>query len=158
MLQLVPTLQVLQKLKVAHRDIKPANIIYNPATENFTLIDFGVGIVNETGRLIGSIGYISSLVAFDADHLSLNEWFINDIFSLGATIFYLLNRKYAFEIGKGDPNGLTTFERSSKLDYKKPNIWIWNQNKIVVEIVSAMLKEKYNAKDLLEFFDFSKLH
>ncbi|MBH8563092.1 serine/threonine protein kinase [Nostoc sp. CENA67] len=100
--ELLPVLKFIHEHQVVHRDLKPENIICrssqdidsrNSSTQqaNLVLIDFGVAkqltetSMEHTGTSIGSYGYASMEqmkhgFAYPA----------SDLFSLGATCFYLL--------------------------------------------------------------------
>ena len=45
-----PVLNKLHSLGVRHRDIKPENIMYDPEKNTFTLIDFGLSYIQESGK------------------------------------------------------------------------------------------------------------
>lgn len=48
--QLMDGLGFLHDRNVVHADIKPGNILYNPGTEHFYIIDFGIAVVLPTPR------------------------------------------------------------------------------------------------------------
>ncbi|CAL1152862.1 unnamed protein product [Cladocopium goreaui] len=48
--QLMDGLGFLHDRGVVHADIKPGNIVYNPGTEHFYIIDFGIAVVLPTPR------------------------------------------------------------------------------------------------------------
>ncbi|MBP0030268.1 serine/threonine-protein kinase [Roseofilum sp. Guam] len=74
---------------IIHRDIKPQNIIYQPDGQVF-LVDFGA--VQEVYRqtissgqtFVGTIGYMPP------EQLTGKAYFASDLYSLGATVLYLL--------------------------------------------------------------------
>lgn len=75
---------------VVHRDIKPANIMYNPATEQIKLTDFGIARITDsnktrTGVILGTPSYMSpeQLAGKRLDGRS-------DLFSLGVVLYQLL--------------------------------------------------------------------
>ncbi|MHC5760025.1 protein kinase domain-containing protein [Nostoc sp.] len=100
--ELLPVLKFIYEHQVIHRDIKPENIIRRsqPNTNslystrlgaNLVLIDFGVAKqlttieIEQTGTSIGSYGY----APIEQMKLGL-AYPASDLFSLGATCFYLL--------------------------------------------------------------------
>lgn len=92
LLDLLPVLQFIHDHYVIHRDIKPANIIRRSSDGKFVLIDFGaskqlVATTMSIGTMIGTLGYapIEQMQGGEAYPAS-------DLFSLGATCFYLLTR------------------------------------------------------------------
>ncbi len=136
LLQLVPALQTLQDVGIAHRDIKPGNIIYNPITEVFTLVDFGSAVVVAANVGGFSSGYVSKKIFKQFNNkITLNNWFINDVFALGATLFTLLNKKLIYGYIKGDPNGIDIIEKMSRLNYQRPTPWTWNEDTTIIDIV-----------------------
>ncbi|MEH2062129.1 MAG: serine/threonine-protein kinase [Nostoc sp.] len=100
--ELLPVLKFIYEHQVIHRDIKPENIIHRsqPNTNslyptrlgaNLVLIDFGVAKqlttieMEQTGTSIGSYGYAP------VEQMKLGLAYpASDLFSLGATCFYLL--------------------------------------------------------------------
>jgi len=82
---------------VVHRDIKPANIMYNPATEQIKLTDFGIARITDsnktkTGVILGTPSYMSpeQLAGKRLDGRS-------DLFSLGAMLYQLLTGVLPFQ-------------------------------------------------------------
>ena len=151
--QLVPVLEHLQQMRVAHRDIKPGNIIYNPITENFVLIDFGLSIVGKDQRFLGgSTGFISPFIyrqKVTNTRISINEWMKGDVYALGTTLFMLLNKRRPYQDSK----------TKRFLDYESPNDWIWDGDEEVISIVKMMLTGDYLASYVIssfkKFFDIS---
>lgn len=75
---------------ILHRDIKPSNIIYNPETNEVTLIDFGTSkiktiIEKETTKAFFSQNYSAPEVILGNDTTEAS-----DIFSIGAVMFKIL--------------------------------------------------------------------
>jgi serine/threonine-protein kinase len=82
---------------VVHRDIKPANIMYNPATEQMKLTDFGIARITDhyktrTGEILGTPSYMSpeQLAGKAVDGRT-------DLFSLGVTLYQLLTGQLPFQ-------------------------------------------------------------
>ncbi len=81
---------------VVHRDIKPANIMYEPATGNVKLPDFGIARITDssktkTGMVLGTPSYMSpeQLSGKQVDGRS-------DLFSLGVMLYQLLTGTLPF--------------------------------------------------------------
>lgn len=90
-------LDYASKQGVVHRDIKPANIMYNPATEQIKITDFGIACITnsnktKTGIILGSPSYMSpeQLAGNQVDGRS-------DLFSLGVMCYQLLTGALPFQ-------------------------------------------------------------
>ncbi len=76
--------------KVVHRDIKPANIMYNAASDELKLTDFGIARLTDTSRtktgiILGTPSYMSP------EQLSGSAVTgQSDLYSLGITLFQML--------------------------------------------------------------------
>jgi eukaryotic-like serine/threonine-protein kinase len=75
--------------QVVHRDIKPANIMYEPASDQVKVTDFGIARITDssrtkTGMVLGTPSYMSpeQLAGHKIDGRS-------DIYSLGVTLYQL---------------------------------------------------------------------
>lgn len=104
--ELLPVLKFIHDYQVIHRDLKPDNIIRRCSQDtnsfsasNLVLIDFGVAkqvtatSMEHTGTSIGSYGYapmeqMKNGLAYPA----------SDLFSLGATCFYLLTAIHPYHL------------------------------------------------------------
>lgn len=82
---------------VIHRDIKPANIMYNPATGEVKITDFGIAHITDsnktkTGIFLGSPSYMSpeQLASKQIDGRA-------DLYSLGVTLYQLLTGQLPFQ-------------------------------------------------------------
>ncbi len=99
--QLIPVMNQLYDMNIVHRDIKMENIIYNPATQWFTLIDFGLSCIHEDPVCINVIAgtpYYTSPRIYDKrffNRLPLvwSDYAKNDIFALGVCVWFLLHRR-----------------------------------------------------------------
>lgn len=83
-------LDYAHRQNVVHRDIKPANILYNAATDELKLTDFGIARLTDssrtkTGIILGTPSYMSpeQLMASGVTGQS-------DLYSLGVTMYQLL--------------------------------------------------------------------
>ena len=87
---------------IIHKDINPSNIVYNPATEELKIIDFGISsilsrenpIICNPNILEGTLGYISPEQTGRMNRL---VDYRSDFYSLGATFYELLTQKLPFE-------------------------------------------------------------
>lgn len=144
--QMVQVLHVLKNYNIVHRDIKPGNIIYNPVTNYFTLIDFGLASDGVPNIMSGSLGYMTEVVrdAYIKKRriIDINVWFRNDIFALGASIFRVLNKTAPFRLLISSPNGVDGY------NYNLPNPWTWNNDPNVINLVNMMLNDSITIEDL----------
>jgi len=125
--ELLPVLKFIHDNQVIHRDIKPDNIIRRDSDGQLVLIDFGASklltnIQGQQGTQIGTHGYspleqIKSGEAYPA----------SDLFSLGATCFYLLT-------------GINPFELYVNSGYS----WVKNWNKYCKVQISQKLYQVIN--------------
>ncbi|MFT5523738.1 MAG: putative RDD family membrane protein YckC [Pirellulaceae bacterium] len=99
-LQVISGLEAAQEVGVLHRDVKPANCFVD--LEGKTKIgDFGLSISNETqaipdlssdGRMLGTPAYASP-EQLRGEPLDVRS----DIYSVGATLYYLLTGRHPFD-------------------------------------------------------------
>ena len=91
---------VWDNFKLIHRDIKPENIMIN-SSNYIKLLDFGISksksAANETyltmdNTILGTLGYMSPEQFTNSKNVSIQS----DMFSLGATLCYLLTGKVPF--------------------------------------------------------------
>jgi serine/threonine-protein kinase len=82
---------------IVHRDIKPANIMYEPATDQVKVTDFGIARITDssktkTGMVLGTPSYMSpeQLAGKKIDGRS-------DLFSLGVSLYQMASGKLPFE-------------------------------------------------------------
>lgn len=97
--QILSILNVLHNNNIYHRDIKPANVMYQPATKQWTLIDFGIACTNGSSSKCdncqGSPGYMSpSYIHACKNWLPMtNEILVqNDIHALGVTALDMMKK------------------------------------------------------------------
>jgi eukaryotic-like serine/threonine-protein kinase len=96
-IRVAEALDYAKKQGVIHRDIKPANIMYNPATEQIKITDFGIAYITDsnqtkTGVILGSPSYMSP-EQFAGKLLDGGS----DLFSLAVTLFQLLTGQLPFQ-------------------------------------------------------------
>lgn len=78
--------------KILHRDIKPENLFYNPLTKRYKLGDFGIALKTADG-MASTIAYTDGYGAPEVIHRSDDKYDVTaDIYSLGMTLYVLLNR------------------------------------------------------------------
>ncbi|NEP81226.1 MAG: serine/threonine protein kinase [Okeania sp. SIO3B3] len=98
-IQILKILSYLHQLNppIIHRDIKPENIILQPNCQVF-LVDFGAvkDIYRQTmslsGTFVGTIGYMPP------EQLRGQAYYASDLYSLGATLLYLLTHRSPDEL------------------------------------------------------------
>ncbi len=87
--------------KIIHKDINPSNIVYNPATEQLKIIDFGLSTrlsreiqsVGNLERLEGTLAYIAPE---QTGRMNRGIDYRSDFYSLGATFYELLTNQLPF--------------------------------------------------------------
>ena len=90
--------------KVIHRDLKPANLMVNKRGD-LKVADFGIArsLVDSASRLTAEEGRSGTLVYMSPQQLSGDRGtHLDDIYSLGATIYELLTSKPPFYSGNID--------------------------------------------------------
>ncbi len=88
--------------QIIHKDINPANILYNPASKEVKLIDFGISSTlsrenpsfSNPNILEGTIAYISPE---QTGRMNRVLDYRSDFYSLGVTLYELLTGKLPFE-------------------------------------------------------------
>ncbi len=87
---------------VIHKDINPSNLVWNPATNQLKIIDFGIAsrLPRETptlknpNQLEGTLAYISPE---QTGRMNRGLDYRTDLYSLGVTFYELLTRSLPFE-------------------------------------------------------------
>jgi PAS domain S-box-containing protein len=101
-LQITDTLGEVHQREIIHKDINPSNIVFNPATGQAKLIDFGLStrLPRETiARVIptsmeGTMAYVSPE---QTGRMNRVVDYRTDFYSLGATFYELLTGKLPFD-------------------------------------------------------------
>ena len=98
--QIGGALSAAHKAGIIHRDLKPANIMYNPATQEAKLLDFGIARdseLNNEERLTRAGFFVGTLQYVAPESLSgelVNEQ--ADVYSLATITYYLLTGALPF--------------------------------------------------------------
>jgi eukaryotic-like serine/threonine-protein kinase len=100
--QLGAALSAVHKAGIVHRDLKPANMMYNPATQEVKLLDFGIATdsdlaeerLTRAGFFVGTLQYVAP-EALSGELVSEQA----DVYSLATITYYLLTGCLPF-IGK----------------------------------------------------------
>lgn len=98
--QLADALAAAHQAGIIHRDLKPENIVYDPATEQVKLLDFGIARdaelppeerLTRTGFFVGTLKYVApeALSGALVDGRA-------DIFSLATITYWLLTGRHPF--------------------------------------------------------------
>lgn len=98
-IQILKILSYLHQLNppIIHRDLKPENIILQPDGQVF-LVDFGAvkdiyqNTMSFSGTFVGTIGYMP------LEQLRGKAYYASDLYSLGATLMYLLTHRSPDEL------------------------------------------------------------
>lgn len=89
----------LHKNKVCHRDIKPENILYDQASGQIKIIDFGISkYVIERGCTVDMFTNTGTLY-YKAPEMFLGGGYDSkiDMWALGVTIYKIVEKKTPFE-------------------------------------------------------------
>jgi serine/threonine-protein kinase len=98
--QIGGALAAAHKGRIIHRDLKPANIMFDPATQRATLLDFGIARDTESnpderltraGFFVGTLQYVAPETLSGA---LVNEQ--ADVYSLATIAYYLLTGEHPF--------------------------------------------------------------
>ena len=105
--QMLDALAYAHARRFVHRDIKPSNLLVSGAgaEESLKLADFGLARVYQSSRLSGLTitGDIQGTPAFmPPEQITRYRDVLptSDIYSVGATLYYLLTRKYVYDFPK----------------------------------------------------------
>lgn len=98
------TLGQIHAAKIIHKDIDPSNIVFNPATEQLKIIDFGISTqltrenttLKNPNILEGTLAYMSPE---QTGRMNRTLDYRTDFYSLGATFYELLTGKLPFDAG-----------------------------------------------------------
>ncbi|MEK7486269.1 MAG: FHA domain-containing serine/threonine-protein kinase [Planctomycetota bacterium] len=110
LIQCLEAFQYMTEKGIIHRDIKPLNILYNPEIHRIQLIDFGIGkflqeeegqteiqehtvFVTQTGEILGTTNFMAAEQFQDFKRVDIRA----DIYSLGATAYYLLTEQVPYK-------------------------------------------------------------
>jgi len=96
------SLQQIHSANIIHKDINPSNIVFNPASGQLKIIDFGISTqltrenstLKNSNILEGTLTYISPE---QTGRMNRSLDYRTDFYSLGATFYELLTNKLPFE-------------------------------------------------------------
>jgi len=151
-LDILSALDYAHSKNIIHRDIKPSNILLN--TKGIAkLCDFGLAKdlkiesdLTVAGKILGTPNFMSPEQWFGAKDLTSQS----DIFSLGASLFYMLTEHKPFEasdVSKIMSNSL--FGEPPKLDIYVKGV-TKSLSKVLDKMLARDLKERYTkVKDVI---------
>lgn len=123
---------------VVHRDIKPANVMYEPASDQVKVTDFGVARLTDasktkTGMVLGTPSYMSpeQLTGKKVDGHS-------DLFSLGVTLYQMLCGRLPF-VGESMVQLMRKITGETPADIRSVNPLVPDDLALVVE--RALVKD-----------------
>jgi len=96
------SLQQIHSANIIHKDINPSNIVFNPASGELKIIDFGISTqltrenytIKNPNILEGTLAYMSPE---QTGRMNRSLDYRTDFYSLGATFYELLTNKLPFE-------------------------------------------------------------
>ncbi|CAD5948055.1 serine/threonine-protein kinase [Planktothrix agardhii] len=143
LISLLPVLEFIHQQKVIHRDLKPDNIMRRGNGE-YVLIDFGVAkdlsatvIYTQIGTRVGSDGYASR------EQMQGGEAYpATDLYSLGATCFYLLTKISPLELWLDDGYSWTTNWQKYVKQNLSPEL-----NKVLDQLLKKDMGDRYSSAD-----------
>ncbi|MBI4420041.1 MAG: serine/threonine protein kinase [Gemmatimonadetes bacterium] len=98
--QLAAALTAAHQVGIIHRDLKPENIVYDPATQQARLLDFGIARdaqedaaerLTRTGFFVGTLQYVAP-EALSGELVGESA----DIYSLANILYFLLSGRHPF--------------------------------------------------------------
>ncbi|NET56222.1 MAG: AAA family ATPase [Symploca sp. SIO2E6] len=94
-------LAAIHAAKIIHKDINPSNIVYNPATQQLKIIDFGLASrLSREIQTLGNIERLEGTLAYIAPEQTgrMNRGidYRSDFYALGATFYELLTNQLPF--------------------------------------------------------------
>ncbi len=101
-IKIVAALNEIHSQEIIHKDINPSNIIYNPATGELKIIDFGLAIKmpKEENTAIKNLNLLEGTLAYIAPEQTgrMNRYidYRSDFYALGVTFYELLTGKQPF--------------------------------------------------------------
>ena len=97
------SLAAIHAANIIHKDINPSNIVYNPATNQLKIIDFGISTslareqqrIDNLDRLEGTLAYIAPE---QTGRMNRGIDYRSDFYSLGVTFYELLTSQLPFAV------------------------------------------------------------
>jgi len=146
-------LEYIHKHKVVHRDIKPPNILLKKTDKGWIpkIADFGLSKNLKSSNSITKRGEVAGSIPFMPPDQLLNfkgVSFAADIFSMGATLYYMLTGRYSRNFPKNkDPLLAVLQEKNIPIKQAMPNIPLKLADVIDKSLAELPEKRFKNAKE-----------
>lgn len=171
-IQITKILSELHQHHVLHKDVNPANILFNPATGQVKLIDFGIATVFPHDY---PIVHLSEAIEGTPSYLSPEQTgrvkrvldYRTDFYALGVTLYHLLCQRLPFEstdilelvhahiakipvpphiLLESEINGLAHSESGSRFDWlQAPKPLLKLISEIVMKLMAKNAEDRYQS-------------
>ena len=149
-IQVTEILGELHQKNIIHKDINPSNIVFNPASGELKLIDFGIStILSRENPILTNPSVLEGTLAYMSPEQTgrMNRFldYRTDFYSLGVTLYELLTQRLPFETT--DPMELVHCHiaqppiPSHEIDPEIPSA----VSKIVMKLLAKTAEERYQS-------------
>lgn len=101
-IKIAEALQIIHQKHIIHADINPKNIIYNNATKELQIIDFGYSVIDSHFRYNSDsdVGTSGNLMYMSPEQTGRTKQRIDsrsDLYSLGMSLYHLFSGRFPYE-------------------------------------------------------------